>query len=56
MLRQIKVARDIAVKARTSTIITLKALIVTAPDEPRQELQPLSKAKLRAAPACGRNR
>ena len=47
MLRQIKVARDIAVKARTSTIITLKALIVTAPDELRQELQPLSKAKLR---------
>jgi transposase len=47
MLRQIKVARDIAVKARTSTIITLKALIVTAPDELRQELQPLTKAKLR---------
>jgi len=47
MLRQIKVARDVAVKARTSTIITLKALIVTAPDELRPELQPLTKAKLR---------
>ncbi len=47
MLRQIKVARDVAIKARTSTIITLKALIVTAPDELRQELQPLTKAKRR---------
>jgi transposase len=47
MLRQIKIARDLAVKARTSTIIALKALIVTAPDELRQELQPLTKAKLR---------
>ncbi len=47
MLRQVKVARDTAVKARTSAIITLKALIVIAPDELRSELQPLTKAVLR---------
>lgn len=47
MIREIKVARDTAVKARTSAIITLKALVVTAPEELRQELQPLSKARLR---------
>jgi transposase len=47
MLRQVKVARDTAVKARTSAIIALKALIVTAPDELRSELQPLTKAVLR---------
>jgi transposase len=47
MIREIKIARDTAVKARTSAIITLKALVVTAPDELRHELQPLSKARLR---------
>jgi transposase len=47
MIREIKVARDTAVKGRTQAIITLKALVVTAPDELRQELQPLSKARLR---------
>ena len=47
MIRQVKIARDTAVKARTQAIITLKALVVTAPDELRHELQPLSKAKLR---------
>jgi transposase len=47
MIREIKIARDTAVKARSQAIITLKALIVTAPDELRHELQPLSKAKLR---------
>jgi transposase len=47
MIRQVKIARDTAVKARTTAIITLKALIVTAPDELRHELQPLSKAVLR---------
>jgi transposase len=47
MIREIKIARDTAVKARSQAIITLKALIVTAPDELRGELQPLSKAKLR---------
>jgi transposase len=47
MIREIKIARDTAVKARTQAIITLKALVVTCPDELRHELQPLSKAALR---------
>jgi len=46
MLRQIKVAKDTAVKARTSAIITLKALIVTAPPELGDELRELSKMAL----------
>lgn len=46
MLRQIKVAKDTAVKARTAAIITLKALIVTAPAELREELQGLAKMAL----------
>jgi transposase len=47
MIRQIKIARDTAVKSRTQAIIALKTLILTAPDELRHELQPLSKAALR---------
>ncbi len=47
VIREIKIARDTAVKSRTQAVITLKTLIVTAPDELRQELQPLTKAKLR---------
>jgi transposase len=47
IIREIKIARDTAVKARTAAIITLKALVVTCPDELRFELQPLSKAALR---------
>jgi transposase len=47
MIRQIKIARDTAVKARTAAIISLKAVIVTCPDELRQQLQPLTKTKLR---------
>jgi transposase len=47
MIREIKIARDTAVKARTQAIVTLKALVVTCPDELRYELQPLSKAALR---------
>jgi transposase len=47
MIREIKLARDTAVKARTQAIITLKALVVTCPDDLRHELQPLSKAVLR---------
>jgi transposase len=47
ILRQTKVAKDTAVKARTQAIITLKALIVTATDDLRAELQGLSKAALR---------
>jgi transposase len=47
MIRQIKIARDTAMKSRTQSIIALKTLIITAPDELRHELQPLSKAALR---------
>lgn len=46
MIRQIKVAKDVAVKARTSAMITLKSVIVTAEPELREQLQPLSKMAL----------
>ena len=46
MVRQIKVARDTAVKARSSAIITLKTLIVNAPGELRETLEPLTDRKL----------
>lgn len=46
MIRQIKVAKDVAVKARTSAMISLKTVLVNATDELRQELQPLSKVAL----------
>jgi transposase len=46
MARQIKVARDTAVKARSAAIITLKTLIVNAPSELREELEPLTDRKL----------
>lgn len=43
MLRQVKVAKDTAVKARTSAMITLKALIVNVEPELREQLHPLPK-------------
>jgi transposase len=46
MLRQIKVAKDIAVKARTAAMISLKAVLVNAPPELRETLQPLSRMAL----------
>jgi transposase len=46
MMRLVKVAKDNAVKARTSAMITLKSVVVTAPPEIREELQPLSKMVL----------
>jgi transposase len=46
MLRQVKVAKDTAVKARTSAIITLKALVVNAPPELREQLQGLPRMTL----------
>ena len=46
MVRQIKVARDTAVKARSAAIITLKTLIVNAPDELRESLVPLTDRQL----------
>jgi transposase len=46
ILRQVKVARDTAVKARTSAIITLKQIIVNAPAELREELASLGDKTL----------
>jgi hypothetical protein len=46
MLRQIKVAKDVAVKARTAAMLTLKSIVVTATPELREQLQPLSKMAL----------
>ena len=46
MLRQVKIARDTAVKARTSAIITLKQIVVNAPAELREELAPLGDKAL----------
>ena len=38
MIRQIKIARDTARKAKTGAVVTLKALIVTVPAELREHL------------------
>lgn len=45
-IRLIKIARDTAVKAHTSTIITLKAVLVTAADDLRLKLEPLTDLQL----------
>lgn len=42
----VKVAEDVAVKARTSAVISLKAVLVHAPAELRGQLQPLTKMVL----------
>ncbi|MFF3404357.1 hypothetical protein ACFYW6_38790 [Streptomyces sp. NPDC002659] len=46
MIRHLKVARNGTVKARTQAMVTLKALLVTVPDELRQQLPGLSKMAL----------
>ena len=51
-IRVIKIARDSAVKARATTMVSLKAVLVTACDELRIELEPLSKHKLVVACAA----
>ena len=45
-IRLRKVARDTAVKAQKTAMITLKATLVTAPDELRGSLRPLTDHKL----------
>jgi transposase len=45
-LRLLKIARDSAVKAQTSAMITLKATLVTAGDQLRAELESLTDHKL----------
>lgn len=47
-----KIARDTAVKARTSSIMPLNATLVTATEELRGELEPLSDHKLITACAA----
>jgi transposase len=42
MIRQVKIAKDTAVKARTQAMVALKSLIVTAPSELRERLEPLA--------------
>jgi hypothetical protein len=46
MIRTVKVAKDVAVKARTSAMISLKSILVNAPTALREQLQPLSKMAL----------
>jgi transposase len=46
MIRQAKVARDTARKGRTSAIITLKQIVVNAPPELRELLNPLADKAL----------
>jgi molybdopterin biosynthesis enzyme MoaB len=46
MIRQVKIAKDTAVKSRSQAIITLKTIVVTAPAELREQLQPLGDREL----------
>ena len=46
MVRQIKIARDTAIKARSAAIVTLKTLLVNAPGALREALEPLTDGKL----------
>ena len=46
MIRQAKIARDTARKGRTAAFVTLKALIVTCPDELRAQLDGLTAKTL----------
>lgn len=46
MIRQVKIARDTAVKSRTQAIITLKALAVNAPADLREQLARLADKEL----------
>jgi transposase len=51
-IRLIKIARDTAVKSHTTAIITLKAVLVTAAQDLRDRLEPLSDFKLLTACAA----
>lgn len=46
MIRQVKIARDTAVKARTQALITLKCILVNAPAELREQLSQLTDKRL----------
>ncbi len=51
MIRSLRVARSTAMRARTQTINALKALLVTAPAELREQLRGLSVSRLVGAAA-----
>jgi transposase len=46
MIRQVKIAKDTAVKARSQAMITLKTIVVNAPAELREQLEPLGDKQL----------
>jgi transposase len=46
MIRQVKIAKDTAVKARSQAIVTLKTILVNAPAELREQLEPLNDREL----------
>lgn len=46
MIRQIKIAKDLAVKGRSAAIICLKTIIVTAEPDLREQLQSLPRMAL----------
>lgn len=46
MIRQVKIAKDTAVKARSQAMTTLKSVLVTAPAELREHLEPLTDVRL----------
>jgi transposase len=48
-IRLVKIARDTAVKAHSQAMITLKATLVTGPEELRADLEPLTSFALVAA-------
>lgn len=51
-IRLVKIARDTAIKAQVTAMITLKAVLVTAADDLRSELEPLSDYRLIQAAAA----
>jgi transposase len=46
MIRQVKIARDTAVKSRTQALITLKCIVVNAPSELREQISALTDKAL----------
>lgn len=46
MIRQIKIAKDTAVKSRNQAVVTLKTIIVNAPAQLREELEQIPDRKL----------
>lgn len=53
MIRHIKIARDTAVKARTQAMVTLKALLVSIPEELRSQLEAVTGPRALIARCAG---